>query len=227
MPPLINLAGKKFNRLSVLERVSNNPINDRVRWKCKCDCGNVAIINSKGIVSGRTKSCGCLLTEILIKRNSKHGLSKSSFYALWKNMVRRGSGNDSSSLVSKYYTNKGVSICNRWKEFENFKEDMYRDYLIHRIRHGRDNTTIDRIDTNGDYTPENCRWTTWKKQNRNSSTQRLFLGKRIIDEYLDVGTCKTEFAEEYGLSRKGICNCLNSDQKSHKGWRFQYLEEKN
>jgi hypothetical protein len=224
MPPLRNLTGEKFHKLRVLIRAPNNPVNGRVRWKCRCDCGNVVAIESKKIVSGHTRSCGCLLHDMLVERNSRHGLSRTPFYGIWKNMVYRGNSGSESGMVGKYYTSKSVGLCDRWREFKKFREDMYRSYLIHCIEYGRDNTSIDRIDNNGDYSPENCRWTTWKEQNRNTRRQRLFVGKRSRDKYIDIGDCKVEFAEEYGLSRKGLCNCLRGEQKTHKGWTFQYIE---
>ncbi|PFP30237.1 AP2 domain-containing protein [Bacillus sp. AFS073361] len=165
MPKLNDLTDKKFGRLSVLSRAGTNKSKKPI-WECLCDCGNVTIVVGAELVKGTTKSCGCLRKEVTAQRTQTHGMRKTRFYEIWYAMKKRC--RDEHNISYQYYGGRGIRVCDRWGSFENFKADMYAAYLDHSEKHGEKQTTVDRIDNNKDYTPENTRWATYTIQNRNT-----------------------------------------------------------
>ena len=149
-------------------------------WFFDCDCGNTVVLSGARVRKGWTQSCGCLARERsstrLKKQATTHGFSKSSnplkraFYKLWHSMKSRCINTNSNSYP--LYGGRGIQICDRWKVFENFRDDMWTGYLYHVKRYGRRNTSIERSNVNGDYEPKNAKWKTNKQQGktrRNSS----------------------------------------------------------
>lgn len=158
-----DLTGQKFGRLTVLEHiyVDKKPYS---RWVCQCECGNRVIRPRGDLVSGHSKSCGCLATELLINRNTKHGFYGEHLYNVWNTMRQRC--NDPNKAHYDRYGGRGISICNEWNDYNTFREwAMSNGY--------KNNLTIDRIDVNGNYCPENCRWVTWQEQQNNRTSNRM------------------------------------------------------
>ena len=170
MGTLIDLTGKSFGRLTVIGR-SGKDKHDNIIWKCLCSCGN--IIHTKGwyLRKGGTRSCGCLRLEEIKTRVTTHGDSKTRFYRIWTGIKARCYTKSATSYG--VYGGKGIGVCERWQTYSNFKEDMYQSYLDHVGEYGERETTIDRIDVNGDYDPENCRWITYKEQMSNKSNNHI------------------------------------------------------
>lgn len=167
-PRFRDITGMKFNRLTVIEKHDSR--NGRVRWLCKCDCGANVIVRSYNIRTGKAKSCGCYSKENsatrVVAMNRTHGLSKTRFYNIWLSMRKRCY--DPNHEGYKNYGGRGIVVCVRWKNaFENFRNDMYSSYISHCSEHGEFNTTLDRIDSNRSYEPDNCRWATWEVQGKN------------------------------------------------------------
>jgi len=151
-----DLSGKRFTRLVVLRRGENK--FNRVRWWCRCDCGKETLVYANCLNSGTTLSCGCLHQElrptVMAKNSRKHGQCGSPEHRSWIAMWQRV------SQKRKYY--QDVTVCERWKDFNLFLEDMGPKPTP---RH-----SIDRYpDRKGNYEPGNCRWATGSEQRRNQT----------------------------------------------------------
>lgn len=172
-----DLTGQKFGRLIALYRLRNT--NGRTKWLCVCECGNLVEPTQNNLQRGKTKSCGCLNKEIV----TKHGKSKCKLYKVYHAMLDRCNNNHHNY---NYYGGRGIAVCDEWK-------DDFMAFYKWAIDNGyRDNLTIDRIDVNGNYEPDNCRWVTTKQQNRN---------KRSNHNYTINGKtyCLSEWCERQGL----------------------------
>lgn len=161
------LAGQKFGRLLVIEKVGTNEARHNV-WRCKCDCGNEIQVSATDIVSGHTRSCGCLMRETSAKTLTTHGKSKERLYTVWQGML--GRCNRPSLKSYENYGGRGIKVCEEWRDYEAFREWAYAN--------GYDENapiqqcTIDRIDVNGDYEPSNCRWVDAKTQAKNKRPRK-------------------------------------------------------
>lgn len=162
----IDLTGQKFGRLTVIERAENN--GNVVCWVCKCDCGNVRIVQGCSLRNGRTTSCGCFQRE-RVQNKTIHGQAKKGnktrLYKIYHGMKVRCTKKSGQNY--KYYGLKGIAICDEWlNNFQSFYNwAMSNGYA--------DNLTIDRIDSSKGYAPNNCRWVSYKEQNNNTSRNRL------------------------------------------------------
>jgi hypothetical protein len=153
-----NLKNKVFGKLTIIERVGSNK-HGKALWRCKCSCGNIVTIDSNSLISGNTKSCGCMKLDLVKNLNSKHHMSHTRFYYVWQAMIRRC--NDPKQKTYQDYGGRGIKVCNRWESsFENFYEDMFKSYSP--------GLTLERIDVNKGYSKDNCIWATYKKQMRNT-----------------------------------------------------------
>lgn len=190
---VINLENQRFGMLEVISR-ANNSKNGKAVWNCRCDCGNYSTPRGESLRRGHATSCGCVRGAKLVKHNTTHGLTNSKEYSVWSNMKNRCTS--LSSPYYKYYGGKGVKICSRWMEsFENFYNDMGKC--------PDDKYSIDRIDVNGDYEPSNCRWSDFKEQANNKTSNSNI-------EYNGVTKNKKQWAEYLGVNYKSFWTILKS-----------------
>jgi hypothetical protein len=215
MTKKLELIGSVFCRLTVLE---DSKINGKVKWLCRCECGNTKWVDSGALKSGRTKSCGCLHKEATGDRFRTHGNRNTRLYSIWAAMKSRCKSDHPSML--KYYKDRGITYCKEWEEYINFENDMKVSYDQHVIEYGEKDTSIDRIDGNKGYNKENCRWATMQIQNSNQrphlkiNTHQLMniflkeLSNITSINYDDITQDQFDYISErmrykYGKHRKG------------------------
>lgn len=181
MPAFIDRTGHRYGRLTVLRRAENDK-HGNTRWECLCDCGTFTVVNSSAFWAGRTRSCGCRFN----KRSTTHGLHGTRTYKVWGAMKDRCSNPNNKAY--RHYGGRGIKVCERWMKFENFLADMGE------VPEGM---SIERVDVNGDYCPDNCVWLPLAKQNKNTRTnvRVTYKGREMI---------ALDFAREIGRNRNLI-----------------------
>ena len=189
---LIDLTGKRFGKYTVLEYVG------KYRWRCRCDCGNEKDILGQSLRRGESNQCNeCRLKEFRVGLGKKHGLTSRGNipheYAIWTNM--RDRCNNPNNPAYKDYGGRGIEVCERWNDCATFIEDMGpRPSRKH---------SIDRIDNDSGYSPDNCRWATKKQQQRNMRTTAML-------EYEGQLVPRIELAERFGIPENTLRGRLNA-----------------
>ncbi len=166
--------GDRFSRWTIVSVVSIKRLDGRgtrTRFLCLCDCGKKKSVLSETILSGHSKSCGCLKSEILSQRMVSHRMTGSSEHNIWSKMKNRCNNPKGNRFHD--YGGRGIKVCWRWNKFENFFSDMGpRPSPLH---------SIDRINNDKGYSPENCKWSTSKEQSNNRRDNRFLMhdGEKI------------------------------------------------
>lgn len=183
MSKRIDMPGMRYGLLVVIKEHSIYKTNNgctKTRWECVCDCGKTKIIEGSIIRAGHTKSCGCLRKVVTSERKSTHRKSNSRIYNIWRTMKARC--NRETCDRYKWYGGRGVLVCNEWNDFS-----VFNDWAI--LNGYDDNLSIDRIDLNTGYYPENCRWVNAKVQANNRKNNHLityYNETHTISEWSDI-----------------------------------------
>lgn len=200
MSAKLNLIGLKFGKLTVIERAECK--NARTYWRCKCECGNEKIVQGCNLKSGHTKSCGCTVIENPPRKS--HGRAGTDIYKTWLHIKQRCY--DEKTEQYKNYGGRGITVCDRWRDdFQAFYDD------ISKLPHfGEKGYSLDRIDNNGNYEPNNVRWATAKEQANNRRTNHLIT-------YNGKTQTIAQWADETGINKYTIRTRLS------RGWSAEKI----
>jgi hypothetical protein len=201
----IDMTGQKHGRLTVIEMAGHNKHNQRL-WRCVCDCGKDAEVLGFLLRQGQTQSCGCLHREVIASVSKTHGKSKSKIWSIHRSMMDRCYL--PTSHAYGHYGGRGIYVCDRWHDFENFYADM-GDKPV--------GMSLDRSDNNGPYSPENVRWANSKDQANNKRSN-------VVLEYLGRQQTMQQWCDELGLKISTVWARLNLygysvDKALTAGWR--------
>ena len=192
-----NLVSMRFGNLIVTE-FSEISKHGKARWKCQCDCGKNTIVVGSSLVNGGTKSCGCMMRHFVSLSKIKHGMCRTHEYYVWCAMIRRCSSPNDPAYHN--YGGRGIHVCERWKSFIHFIEDMgSRPSAKH---------TIERMNNKNGYSPENCTWEIRKKQSRNTRQNKLIT-------YMGKTQCLADWTDEFGIDERVL------RYRASKGWDFE------
>jgi len=190
------IGGQRFGRVVALNRVGFGP--GRARWNCRCDCGTEFITTGVDLRSGNTKSCGCYKRERLGASSTTHGATRdgmSGAYRSWLSMKSRCLRKGNNRF--RHYGARGIAVCDRWLSFENFLADMGER---------PDGYSLDRMDLNGHYEPDNCRWATRQQQMSNQrQTKRVVLNGEVMHQ--------AEAARRAGVNPSTIIDWLRNPHR--------------
>lgn len=188
-----NITGERFSKLVAIERIGVNIYRKSI-WKCVCDCGNEVNISLGELLTGNTKSCGCIRFKHGVTENSK---GRSRLLHIWNGIIGRTSNPNNKDFVR--YGGRGIKICNGWKKsFKKFYEwSLSNGY--------EENLSIDRIDNDRSYEPSNCRWATVETQS-NNRRNNVFLSSNNESHTV------TQWAKIVGINSETLRGRVN------KGW---------
>lgn len=207
MRKYIDISGKVFGRLTAIKKVGKQ--NGKEIWLCHCSCGNDKVVRRDHLLSGAVVSCKCYQREKLDEALITHGCSNKRIYRIYKCMINRCYWKKHPQY--KYWGGKGITVCDEWRtSFVSFMKWSYQNGY-------REDLSIDRIDSNGNYSPENCKWATPKEQSRNREYVKNF-------EFHNEKHCLTEWAEILNLSIHSLRNFVYRTGESSMKKQDRFLE---
>ena len=203
MGKFVDITGNKYNRLLVFERIGTDK-NGNATYLCLCDCGNWTEANANELKNNHKKSCGCLHNEInseFGKRKSHfiHGESKTNLHKIWQGMIQRC--HNPKNPAYSYYGGRGIFVCPEWHDYTIFSKWAHDNCYV-------DGLSIERIDNDLEYSPDNCKWIPRSEQSKN---------RRSVLKYEYNGATKTlrEWGEEVGIKPKILWSRI------HSGWTIE------
>jgi hypothetical protein len=180
MGRFVDITGENFGRLTANNVIGRNKHN-QLLWNCTCECGNETVVLGFLLRQGQTQSCGCLHRDVMQTVFVTHGKAGTPIYAVWRSMMQRCY--DKNSHAYDRYGGRSVSVCERWQDFTNFYADMGER---------QEGMSLERVDNDGDYSPENVVWADSKAQARNRRST-------IYLEHDGQRKSMAEWAEETGV----------------------------
>ena len=193
MGTFVDMTGQRYGRLTVVGRAGHNK-HGQILWRALCDCGGSVETVGYCIRYGDTQSCGCLKLEKISALRRTHAMSKTPIYGIWWAMMQRC--HDPNHHASHRYGGRGIEVCEQWRSFDGFFADM---------GHRPEGMSLDRVDNNGPYSPENVRWRSAREQGRNKNNNRLI-------SHNGVTKCLVEWGEITGFGQDVISARLS------RGW---------
>lgn len=209
---IIDITGKRYGRLTVKRLIGKTSYRDTL-WECECDCGNKVVVKKGNLLSGNTKSCGCLREENI----TKHGGCNSRLYRVWQAMKHRCLNPKDAEYHN--YGGRGITVCNEWLDFKNFYDwsilNGFNEYA------SKGESTIDRINVNDGYKPENCRWVDMKTQSNNRRNNRFLTydGKTMTlsqwaeEKNINVGTLQSRIDVHHWSIEKALTTPVKSTKR--------------
>lgn len=212
MGKVIDLTGKRFGKLTVMEKHSQDKWGGW-NWLCRCDCGNETVVSGGHLRGMKTKSCGCSRKE---SKNFSHKMTGSRIYSIWQAMKSRCYYEKSKAF--KHYGGRGIKVCDEWKNsFIRFYEWSMKNGYDETAERGQ--CTIDRIDVNGNYEPNNCRWATIKQQANNTRRNHFI-------EYNGKTQTVSQWANELGVEPDSIFNRLQKGFTEEEALTLKFNERR-
>lgn len=209
----LNLKGFRVGRLTAIEPTAQRASDGGVIWRCRCDCGNDHCVKTADLKSGHVLSCGCLPRDLCREigkngtRRKTHGGTNTRLYRIWSNMKMRCHNPKNDNFPN--YGGRGIKVCNEWRH-------DFKAFQAWAISHGyRDDLSIDRIDVNGNYCPENCRWATSREQAINKRPFKRKQHPQYYPKYEIGGELKTsrEWASVAGITQSTFLNRWESGDR--------------
>lgn len=222
MAAFIDLSGQRFGRLVVLHRVPHTEgSTKKPQWVCQCDCGTIRIIEGGSLRRGMSTSCGCFQREDMARRRTTHGhralvpgtpagedarVKRNLTYSTWSSMRSRCLNPNAAGYQN--YGGRGIKICEQWDTFDGFLASMGER---------PEGQSLDRLDVNGDYTPDNCRWATHQQQMLNRRTSISSETRRAIAAYVGTGVPQEHIARKFNVARRSVRRILREAAKAVQG----------
>jgi len=194
----MDIIGKKYNKLTCVKKDENK---DKRYYIFRCDCGNEKSIIAQNVVGGYSTSCGCVKSK---GNNTKHGGKGTRLYHIWKSMRERC--NNPNTNRHHIYHDRGIRICEEWDDFSVFREWALSSGYSETL-------TIDRVDGNLGYCPDNCRWATYREQANNSSNAKMIT-------YNGKTQSQSAWGREFGIHQSTISD------RVRKGWSIERVFNK-
>lgn len=220
--------GDKFNKLTVIEKTDKR-LNRCIIYKCKCDCGNIIETTATRLIHNYTRSCGCLQKEMASKFNKIHGLSNTKLFMIWQDMIKRCTKKNHHAY--KYYGGRGINVYKDW-------QNNFITFYNWSIQNGyKEGLAIDRIDNNGNYEPNNCRWVTMSIQCKNrrkvdttfskNPKARKIVKLDLLDNYICTYDCikSAMIDNNINLLSSSISACCKGKAKSAYGYKWKYYKD--
>lgn len=183
----IDLKGKTYGRLTVIEYAGRK--NKKTQWKCRCSCGNILVVATNNLRNGHTQSCGCYAKEVATKNATKHNQVGTQLYRAWANMITRAT--NPKFIEADRYVNRGITVCPEWLEDSSI-------FIEWALKNGyQKGLSLDRIDNSKGYYPDNCRWANKKQQCRNKDNN-------VWIDYKGMRKTLIEWSEYLGISYKKL-----------------------